>query len=129
MQETATGKDSVGEVETLFSFLRSLGHLYTPGYSFSKVEDQKSGENLLQNQHRNFGVEMDESHRVFQTAEGDFNAPSLSIKCFQSIGRKCITSASNDRKIARSSALNALAGCGAEPHTLAVGRDLCARRL
>ena len=86
-QETAAGKDSVGKIKALF-FLRFLRHLYTPGYGLCKVVNKKSGKNFLQNQHGDFGVKMDQTHRVFQTAEGGFNAPSLSIKCFQSIGRE-----------------------------------------
>ena len=64
-QETAAGKDSIGEVEALLFLLRILRYFYTPGYGLRKVKNQESGENLLQNQHGDFGVEMDQSHGVF----------------------------------------------------------------
>lgn len=78
-QETAAGKDNVGEVEALSSFLRILRYFHTPGNGLRKVENQESGENLLQNQHRDFRVEVDQAHRVFQAAEGGFNTPAPSI--------------------------------------------------
>lgn len=64
-QETAAGKDSVGEVEALFFLLGILRYFYTPGYGLRKIENEESGKNLLQNQHGDFGVEMDQSHGVF----------------------------------------------------------------
>lgn len=86
-QETAAGKDSVGKIKALF-FLRFLRHHYTPGNGLCKVVNKKSGKNLLQNQHWNFRVKMNKPHRVFQTAEGDLNAPALGVKRFQNIGKK-----------------------------------------
>lgn len=77
-QETAAGKDSVREIETLSAFMRFLRRFYAPRYGFCKVENQKSNENFLQNQSRDFRVEMDQAHRVFQAAEGGLNAPALS---------------------------------------------------
>ena len=53
-EERAAGKNSVREIEALFSFSGFMRYLYTPGYGLRKVVNKKSSEKFLQNQHWNF---------------------------------------------------------------------------
>ena len=78
-QEGAAGKDSVGEIDMALVFGLTLRGVHCPDNGLGKIEDKEAGENLLEDEIRLFCVKMDETHGIFQAAEGGLNAPAPGV--------------------------------------------------
>ena len=82
-QEGAAGKDSVGEIDMALVFGLTLRGVHCPDNGLGKIEDKEAGENLLEDEIRLFCVKMDETHGIFQAAEGGLNAPAPGVEGFE----------------------------------------------
>ena len=89
-QESTAGKDSIRKIDMTFVLGCAKRSIHSPGSSLSKIVDEEAGENFLENEFRLFSMEMDQAYRVFQAAEGGFNAPAHSVELFQSVGRELL---------------------------------------
>ena len=78
-EESAAGKNGVREINAALILGCALGGIYSPDRRLGKVEDEKTGENLLKDEVRLLGMKMDEANGVFQAAEGSLNAPTHGV--------------------------------------------------
>ena len=60
-QEGAAGKDSVGEIDMALVFGWALRCVHSPGGGLGKIEDEETGEYLLEDEVRLLCVKMDEA--------------------------------------------------------------------
>ena len=79
-QEGAAGKDSVGKIDMAFVFGWVLRCVYCPGGGLSEIEDEETGEDLLEDEVRLLCVKMDEAHGILQAAEGGLDAPAPGVE-------------------------------------------------
>ncbi len=89
-QEGTAGKDSIREIDMTFVLGCARRSVHSPGSSLGKIVNEETGENFLENEFWLLSVEMDQAYRVFQAAEGGFNAPAHSVELFQSVGRELL---------------------------------------
>ena len=82
-QESTAGKDSIRKIDMTFVLGCAKRSIHSPGSSLSKIVDEEAGENFLENEFRLFSMEMDQAYRVFQAAEGGFNAPAHGVELSQ----------------------------------------------
>ena len=79
-QEGAAGKDSVGEVDMALVFGWALRCVHCPGGGLGKIEDEETGEDLLEDEVRLLCVKMDETHGILQAAKGGLDAPASGVE-------------------------------------------------
>ena len=79
-QEGAAGKDSVGEIDMALVFGWALRCVHCPGGGLGKIEDEETGEDLLEDEVRLLCVKMDETHGILQAAEGGLDAPAPGVE-------------------------------------------------
>lgn len=58
---SAAGKDGVGEIYTVLVFGWNLRYVHRPGGGLGKIEDEETGEYLLEDEVRLLCVKMDEA--------------------------------------------------------------------
>lgn len=77
---SAAGKDGVGEIYTVLVFGWNLRYVHRPGGGLGKIEDEETGEYLLEDEVRLLCVKMDEADGILQAAEGGFDAPASGVE-------------------------------------------------
>ena len=64
-EESAAGKNGVREINAALILGCALGGIYSPDRRLGKVEDEKTGEDLLKNKVRLLRMKMDEADGIF----------------------------------------------------------------
>jgi len=67
-------------------FGNAAGSVHSPGRSLGEIENEEGGKDFLKYKIGLFSVAVDETHGIFQAAEGGLNAPAPGIEPFQ-LGR------------------------------------------
>ena len=98
-EESAAGKNGVREINAALILGFALSGIYSPDRRLGKVEDEKTGEDLLKDEIRLLGMKMDEANGVFQAAEGSLDPPTHGVEAFQSGGREALQIQVGDEKL------------------------------
>lgn len=67
-----------------------MGGIYGPDGCLGEVENEKAGEDFLEDEVQLLSMKMDETNSVFQAAEGSFDPPAHGVEALQGGGREAL---------------------------------------
>ena len=89
-EESTAGKNGVREIDAALILGCALSGIYGPDGRLGEVEDEKAGENLLEDEVRLLRMKMDEANGVFQAAEGSLDPPAHGVEALQGGRREAL---------------------------------------
>ena len=89
-EESTASKNGVREIDAAFILGCALSGIYGPDGRLGEVEDEKAGENLLEDEIWLLRMKMDEANGVFQATEGSLDPPTHGVEAFQGGRREAL---------------------------------------